>query len=68
MIRCSCSRAPQMARACRWPLCARESASLPLQFTLDDSRAMAPTAKISALNEVIVNARFALGQCDSGKR
>jgi cytochrome c-type biogenesis protein CcmH len=30
---------------------------LPLQFTLDDSRAMAPTAKISALNEVIVNAR-----------
>lgn len=31
---------------------------LPLQFTLDDSRAMAPTAKISALNEVIVNARI----------
>ena len=30
---------------------------LPLRFTLDDSRAMAPTAKISALNEVIVNAR-----------
>ena len=30
---------------------------LPLQFTLDDSRAMAPTAKISALSEVIVNAR-----------
>ena len=30
---------------------------LPLQFTLDDSRAMAPTAKISALNEVVVNAR-----------
>lgn len=31
---------------------------LPLQFTLDDSRAMAPTAKISALGEVIVNARI----------
>ncbi len=31
---------------------------LPLQFTLDDSRAMAPTAKISALEEVIVNARI----------
>ncbi len=31
---------------------------LPLQFTLDDSRAMAPTAKISALSEVIVNARI----------
>jgi len=30
---------------------------LPLQFTLDDSRAMAPTSKISALSEVIVNAR-----------
>ena len=30
---------------------------LPLRFTLDDSRAMAPTAKISALSEVIVNAR-----------
>jgi cytochrome c-type biogenesis protein CcmH len=30
---------------------------LPLRFTLDDSRAMAPTAKISALNEVMVNAR-----------
>ena len=30
---------------------------LPLRFTLDDSRAMAPTAKISALTEVIVNAR-----------
>ena len=30
---------------------------LPLQFTLDDSRAMAPTAKISGLSEVIVNAR-----------
>ncbi|HWL72856.1 MAG TPA: c-type cytochrome biogenesis protein CcmI, partial [Burkholderiaceae bacterium] len=30
---------------------------LPLRFTLDDSRAMAPTAKISALNEVVVNAR-----------
>ena len=30
---------------------------LPLRFTLDDSRAMAPTAKISALAEVIVNAR-----------
>ena len=31
---------------------------LPLQFTLDDSRAMAPTAKISAQSEVIVNARI----------
>ena len=31
---------------------------LPLQFTLDDSRAMAPTAKISALSEVMVNARI----------
>ena len=31
---------------------------LPLQFTLDDSRAMAPTAKISALSEVVVNARI----------
>jgi cytochrome c-type biogenesis protein CcmH len=31
---------------------------LPLQFTLDDSRSMAPTAKISALSEVIVNARI----------
>ncbi len=30
---------------------------LPLRFTLDDSRAMAPTAKISALSEVMVNAR-----------
>jgi len=30
---------------------------LPLRFTLDDSRAMAPTAKISALSEVIINAR-----------
>jgi cytochrome c-type biogenesis protein CcmH len=30
---------------------------LPLRFTLDDSRAMAPTSKISALSEVIVNAR-----------
>lgn len=31
---------------------------LPLKFTLDDSRAMAPTAKISAQGEVIVNARI----------
>ncbi|HVG04682.1 MAG TPA: c-type cytochrome biogenesis protein CcmI, partial [Burkholderiaceae bacterium] len=30
---------------------------LPLRFKLDDSRAMAPTAKISALSEVIINAR-----------
>ena len=30
---------------------------LPLKFTLDDSRAMGPTSKISALSEVIVNAR-----------
>ncbi len=30
---------------------------LPLRFTLDDSRAMSPTAKISALSEVMVNAR-----------
>lgn len=33
------------------------ASELPLRFTLDDSRAMAPTAKISALNEVIINAR-----------
>ena len=31
---------------------------LPLQFTLDDSRAMAATAKISSLSEVIVTARI----------
>lgn len=30
---------------------------LPLRFTLDDSRSMAPTSKISGLTEVIVNAR-----------
>ena len=30
---------------------------LPLRFTLDDSRAMAPTAKISGLQDVIVTAR-----------
>ena len=30
---------------------------LPLRFTLDDSRAMAPTSKISALQEVIISAR-----------
>lgn len=30
---------------------------LPLRFTLDDSRSMAPSAKISNLTEVIVNAR-----------
>lgn len=33
------------------------ASELPLRFTLDDSRAMAPTSKISALTEVIVNAR-----------
>ncbi|HZA96335.1 MAG TPA: c-type cytochrome biogenesis protein CcmI, partial [Burkholderiaceae bacterium] len=33
------------------------ASELPLRFTLDDSRAMAPTSKISALSEVIVNAR-----------
>ena len=57
MIRC-CLRAPGRRFADASAVVRARVSELPLPFTLDDSRAMAPTAKISALNEVIVNARI----------
>ena len=54
------ARAAQVAEGPRMPLAIlkRKVSELPLKFTLDDSMAMSPAAKISTTPQVIVGARI----------